>query len=110
MLTERSAVIALVYAQADAQGAPVNVTPQIGRAVGNALGSASSDPVQSVSLGQIRHFRNEKGSGAEMCAAIHSGIVTRHRAGQLFANFPPVPITVPKVFAKVDSAKFSSRF
>ena len=45
-----------------------------------------------------------------MCAAIHSGIVTRHRAGQLFANFPPVPITVPKVFAKVDSAKFSSRF
>ena len=37
--------------------------------------------------GQIRHFRNEKGSGAEMCAVIHSGIVARHRAGQLLANF-----------------------
>ncbi|CAH3145649.1 unnamed protein product, partial [Porites lobata] len=44
LLTERSAVIALVYAQDGAQSAPVNVTPQIGRAVGNALGSASSDP------------------------------------------------------------------
>ena len=52
MLTERSAVIALVYAQAGAQSAPVNVTPRIGRAVGNALGSASSDPVKSVSRAQ----------------------------------------------------------
>ena len=52
MLTERSAVIALVYAQAGAQSAPVNVTPRIGRAVGNALGSTSSDPVKSVSRAQ----------------------------------------------------------
>ena len=96
MLTERSAVIALVYAQDGAQSAPVNVTPQIGRAVGNALGSASSDPVQSVSLGQIRHFGNEKGSGAEMCAAILSGMVTRHRAGQLLANFFHVPNNNPR--------------
>lgn len=49
MLTERSVVIALVYAKAGAQSAPVVVTPRIGRAVGNALGSASFDPVQSVS-------------------------------------------------------------
>lgn len=96
MLTERSAVIALVYAQAGAQSAPVVVTPRIGRAVGNALGSASSDPMHSVSPGQIRHFRNEKGSGAEMCAAIHSGMVTRHHAGQLLANFPQVPNNSPR--------------
>ena len=49
MLTERSVVIALVYAKAGAQSAPVVVTPRIGRAVGNALGSVSFDPVQSVS-------------------------------------------------------------
>lgn len=99
MLTERSAVIALVYAQAGAQSAPVVVTPRIGRVVGNALGSASSDPVQipqSVSPGQIRHFRNEQRSGAEMCVAIHSGMVTRHRAGQLLANFPHVPNNSPR--------------
>ena len=87
MLTERSAVIALVYAQAGAQSAPVNVTPRIGRAVENALGSASSDPVQSVS---------RAGSGAEMCAAIHSRMVTRHRADQQLANFLHVPHNNPR--------------
>lgn len=46
--------------------------------------------------GQIRHFRNEKGSGAEIRAAIHSGMVTRHRAGQLLANFPHVPNNSPR--------------
>ena len=46
--------------------------------------------------GQIRHFRNEKGSGAEMCAVIHSGIVARHRAGQLLANFFHVPYNSPR--------------
>ena len=109
MLTERSAVIALVYAQAGAQSAPVVVTPRIGRAVRNALGSASSDPVQSVSPGQIRYFRNERGSGAEMCAVIHSGMVTRHRV-IYWSIFSMSLITIPEVFTKVDSAKFFSRF
>lgn len=66
MLAERSGVIALVYARAGARSVPVVVIPRIGAAVGSALGSASSDPVQSVSPDQIRHFRNEKESGAEM--------------------------------------------
>ena len=46
--------------------------------------------------GQIRHFRNEKGSGAEMCAAIHSRMVTRHRADQQLANFLHVPHNNPR--------------
>ena len=46
-----------------------------------------------------KHFRNEKGAGAEMCPAIVSGIVTGH-----------APIPVPDVFAKVYSIQFPSRF
>ena len=61
MLTERSAVIALVYAQAGAQSAPVNVTPQIGRAVGNALGSASSDPVQACRSAKFATLETRRG-------------------------------------------------
>ena len=46
--------------------------------------------------GQIRHFRDATGSGAEMCTAIHSGIVTRHRVGQLLADFLHVHNNSPR--------------
>ena len=34
----------------------------------------------------IRHFRSQKGTGAEMRPAIVPGIVTGRRVGQLLAN------------------------
>ena len=60
----------------------------------------------------IRHFRNEKGSGAEMCPAIVSGIVTGNSpvSSWLLANFQFSPILSnrlvtadPEVFVKVHS-------
>ena len=55
----------------------------------------------------IRHLRNEKGTGAEMCPAIVCGIVagwgrggSPRRADQLLAE----------VFAKANAAQFPSRF
>ena len=44
----------------------------------------------------IRHFRNEKGTGAKMCPAMVSGIAT----GDVTL------VTVPEVIAKVNSAQF----
>ena len=46
-----------------------------------------------------------------MCPASVSGIVTKWgRAGQLLANFSLPLVTVPEVFAKVDSTQFPSCF
>ena len=56
----------------------------------------------------IRHFRNEKETGDEMSPAIVSGIVTGDAP---FSQFFPVSIvTVPEVFAKVNSVQFLSPF
>ena len=44
----------------------------------------------------IRHFRNDKGTGAKMCPAMVSGIAT----GDVTLA------TVPEVIAKVNSAQF----
>ena len=63
----------------------------------------------------IRHYRNEKGLGAELCPAIASGIVNQGRAGQLLAigQFSPILSNLlvtadPEVFVKVHSAQFAS--
>ena len=50
----------------------------------------------------IYHFRNEKGTGAEMRPAIVSGIVTGNTGNQFFSLSL---VTVPEVFAKVNSTQ-----
>ena len=54
----------------------------------------------------IPHFRKEKAIGAEIRPAVVIGIVSRDvgRAGQPLGSF--VPVTVPEVFAKVNSSQF----
>ena len=39
--------------------------------------------------GYIRHFRNEKGTEAEMCPAIHSGMVTGDALVSYWPFLPP---------------------
>ena len=54
-------------------------------------------------LSAIRHFRNDKGTGAEMCLAFVSGMVT----GDVPVSYWPIPLCpkqVPEFFAKVNSA------
>ena len=64
-----------------------------------------SDPVSYATLKKpVRYFRTEKGTGAEMRPAIFSGIVTGN------VPFFLSLITVPEVFAKVNSAQIPSRF
>ena len=55
-----------------------------------------------------RHFRNEEGThGAEMCPAVISGIGT----GDAPVSYWPIVslslITVPEVFAKVNSTQYN---
>ena len=52
----------------------------------------------------IYHFRNEK--GAEMRPAIVSGIVTGDAPVSYWPIFLPSLVTVPEVFAKVNSTQF----
>ena len=60
--------------------------------------------------GKIRHLRNEKGTGAEMCLAMVSGNRYLVRAGQLLANFISLSLAaVPEVFANVNSTQFPYR-
>ena len=54
----------------------------------------------------IGHFRNERGTGAEMRPAIVSGSVT----GDALVSYWPVLEIVPQLFAKVNSAQFHSLF
>ena len=54
----------------------------------------------------IGHFRNEKGTGAEMRPAIVSGSVT----GDAPVSYWPVLEMVPELFGKVNSAQFPSLF
>ena len=51
-------------------------------------------------LSPIRNFGNKRETGAEMCPAIGSGIVT--------GNALPL-VAVPEVFAEVSSIQLSSR-
>ena len=58
-----------------------------------------------------RLFRNEKGTGAEVRPAVVSGIVTGDAPVSYWPTvFPLSLVTVPEVFAKANSAQFSSRF
>ena len=58
----------------------------------------------------ICHFRNEKGSGAEMPPAIVSGMVTRDTLLSYWPIFSPSLATVPEGFANVNSVQFPSPF
>ena len=51
---------------------------------------------------RMRHFRNDKGTGAEMPPANVSGIVTRDSLVSYWPDFPMSPVTVPEAFAKVN--------
>ena len=52
-------------------------------------------------------FRNEKKTGAEICLSIFSGIVIGDRSSQRLVNFFSLSlVTVPEVFAKVNSSQF----
>lgn len=105
MLSERSVVIALVYAQAGAQSAPVVVTPRIGRAVGNALGSASFDPVQSVSrAAKFATLETRRGLEPKFVPQFTLGWLLGTARASYWPIFPMSLITVPEVFTKVDSA------
>ena len=53
-----------------------------------------------------RHFVNEKGTGGEICPAVVSGIVTGNAPVSYWPIFSPFLVTVPKVFAKSNSAQF----
>ena len=57
-----------------------------------------------------RHFRNEKGTGVEMLLAITYGIVTDNALVSCWLIFFLFLVTVPEVFAKVNSAQVLSRF
>ena len=56
----------------------------------------------------MRHFRNDKGTGAEMPPANVSGIVTRDSFVSYWPDFPVSLVTIPKDFAKVNLAQISS--
>ena len=58
----------------------------------------------------ICHFRNERGSGAEMPPAILSGMVTRETLLSYWSIFSLSLETVPEVFANVNSVQFPSPF
>ena len=53
---------------------------------------------------------NEKGTGVEMLLAIISGIVTYDALVSYWLIFFLFLVTVPEVFAKVNSAQVLSRF
>ena len=54
----------------------------------------------------IGHFRNDRGTGAEMRPAIVSGSVT----GDTPVSYWPVLEIVPELFAKANSSQFPSLF
>ena len=55
---------------------------------------------------EICQFITERGTGAEICPAIVSGIVTGDAAISYWPIFPLSLETVPQVFAKVNLAQF----
>ena len=57
----------------------------------------------------IVHFRNEKGGEIDMRHAIVSGIVTGEAPLSYWPISPLALVTVPEVFAKVNSTQFPTR-
>ena len=68
------------------------------------------DPTRELTGLTNRYFRNDKETGAEMCPAIASGIATGDAPVSYWPIFSLSLVTVPEVFMKVKSAKFSSCF
>ena len=68
------------------------------------------DPTREPTGLTNRYFRNDKKTGAEMRPTIVSGIVTRDALVSYWPIFSLSLLTVPEVFMKVKSAKFSSCF
>ena len=66
--------------------------------------------LRSRNFATILHLRKEKGTGVKMCPAIVSGFVTEHAPVNYWSIFFLCLVTVPEVFAKVNSAQFPSRF
>ena len=58
----------------------------------------------------MRHYRNRKRTGAEVCPAIVSGIVTASVPVTYWLIFPLFLVTAPEVFAKMNSSQLPSRF
>ena len=58
----------------------------------------------------IRHIKHEKGTETEMRLAIVSGIIFGDETVSYWPIFSLSLVTVPKVFAKVNSVQFPSRF
>ena len=56
----------------------------------------------------IRHFRDDKGTGAEMSPAIFSEIVTGYVPVTNWPTFFLSLVTDPEVFEKVNSSQFPS--
>ena len=56
----------------------------------------------------IRHFRKQKETGAEMRPAIVSGIATGDAPVSYWSIFSLTPVTIPEVFARVNSIQFPS--
>ena len=57
----------------------------------------------------IRHIKHEKGTETEMRPAIVSGIIFGDETVSYWPIFSLSLVTVPKVFAKVNSVQFPSR-
>ena len=70
------------------------------------LNITSSRLGQKIKTLAIRYFRNEKGTGAEISPAIVSGIVTGDASVSYWPIFTLYLVTVPELFAKVNSAEF----
>ena len=56
----------------------------------------------------IHHFRNKKGTGAEMCPVVFLLIFTGDALVSYWPMFFLSLVTVPEVFAKVNSTQVSS--
>ena len=61
-------------------------------------------------LKTIRHFRSESGTEAELRPAIVFGIGTGDSPVSYWPIFFLFPVTLPEVFAKVNSSQIPSRF
>ena len=59
---------------------------------------------------QIRRLRNEKATGAEMRPAIVCGIVTGESPVSYWPILSLFLVTVPEIFAKVNSTQLPYRF
>ena len=55
------------------------------------------------------HFRNEKGAGPNLRHAIVCGIATGEAPVSYWSISPLALVTVPQIFAKINSTQFPTR-